>query len=87
MTGLCPGGTGPPDCYAGPKWSSNDPMFFLHHAVSSLTPSLVSAVDAPGLDDRQTLVAMATHGTPERHLVYRRILSGSRDVRDLPNVP
>jgi len=33
MTGFCPGGTGPPDCYAGPKWTPNDPMFFLHHAM------------------------------------------------------
>jgi hypothetical protein len=33
MTGYCPGGTGPPECYAGTKWTPNDPMFFLHHGV------------------------------------------------------
>jgi len=32
MTGVCPGGTGPPACNAGPKWTPNDPLFFLHHA-------------------------------------------------------
>ena len=45
MTGFCPGGTGPPDCYAGPKWTPNDPMFFLHHAVSSITSLLAPNVD------------------------------------------
>ena len=33
MTGTCPHGAVPPDCYAGPKWTPNDPVFFLHHAV------------------------------------------------------
>jgi len=33
MGGLCPFGTGPPDCYFGTKWTPNDPMFFLHHAM------------------------------------------------------
>ena len=33
MGGTCPDGAGPPDCYAGPKWPPNDPLFFLHHAV------------------------------------------------------
>ena len=46
MTGFCPGGTGPPDCYAGPKWTPNDPMFFLHHAVRS-APSLLSLMANP----------------------------------------
>jgi hypothetical protein len=45
MTGFCPGGTGVPDCYAGPKWTPNDPMFFLHHAVSPLSLPLVPVVD------------------------------------------
>lgn len=47
MTGFCPGGTGAPDCYGGPKWTPNDPMFFLHHAVSltSPPPSLILAID------------------------------------------
>ena len=39
MTGFCPNGTGEPDCYAGPKWTPNDPMFFLHHAVKLAPPS------------------------------------------------
>lgn len=30
---------------------------------------------------------MATQGATERSLVYRRICSGSRDVRDLPDLP
>jgi len=33
MGGTCPFGSGPPECIPGPKWSSNDPMFFLHHAM------------------------------------------------------
>ena len=33
MTGTCPKGTTPPDCYGGPKWTPNDPVFFMHHAV------------------------------------------------------
>lgn len=32
MTGTCPFGEGPPDCYLGPKWTPNDPIFFMHHA-------------------------------------------------------
>lgn len=36
MGGLCPHDIGPPDCYAGPKWTPNDPIFFLHHAVRHL---------------------------------------------------
>ena len=49
MTGFCPGGTGEPECYMGPKWTPNDPMFFLHHAVSSLAPPFVSTIDSPFL--------------------------------------
>ena len=47
MTGFCPNGTGAPDCYAGPKWTPNDPMFFLHHAVRPAPPSssLISAAN------------------------------------------
>jgi len=33
MTGFCPNGTGPPACVMGPKWSPNDPLFYMHHAV------------------------------------------------------
>ncbi|KAF9785224.1 Di-copper centre-containing protein [Thelephora terrestris] len=33
MGGICPFGSGPPECVPGPKWSPNDPMFFLHHAM------------------------------------------------------
>lgn len=33
MGGTCPQGLGPPSCNPGPKWSPNDPMFFLHHAM------------------------------------------------------
>jgi len=32
MSGTCPS-TAPADCVPGPKWTSNDPMFFLHHAM------------------------------------------------------
>jgi len=32
MTGTCPNGAIPPDCYGGPKWTPNDPVFFMHHA-------------------------------------------------------
>ena len=48
MTGFCPDGTGPPDCYTGPKWTPNDPMFFLHHAVRPTppSPSLVSTINS-----------------------------------------
>ena len=47
MTGFCPNGTGVPNCYAGPKWTPNDPMFFLHHAVrfTSPPPPLILAVN------------------------------------------
>jgi tyrosinase len=47
MTGFCPGTTGPPDCYAGPKWTPNDPMFFLHHAVSPFASLLVLMLNSP----------------------------------------
>ncbi|KAF9647444.1 Di-copper centre-containing protein [Thelephora ganbajun] len=33
MSGLCPFGLQPPACYHGTKWSSNDPMFYLHHTM------------------------------------------------------
>jgi len=33
MGGLCPHTDGPPECYVGPKWTPNDPMFFLHHGM------------------------------------------------------
>jgi len=33
MAGNCPGGTGASGCFAGPKWTPNDPMFYLHHAM------------------------------------------------------
>jgi len=33
MSGLCPFGLSPPNCYSGQKWSSSDPMFYLHHAM------------------------------------------------------
>lgn len=36
MTGTCPNGAVPPACYAGPKWTPNDPLFFMHHAVRLL---------------------------------------------------
>jgi tyrosinase len=31
MSGLCPNTT--VDCYAGPKWTPNEPLFFMHHAM------------------------------------------------------
>lgn len=33
MAGSCPFGLGPPECVGGMKWSPNDPLFFLHHAM------------------------------------------------------
>jgi len=33
MTGTCPFGLGPPDCYRGAKWTANDPLFMMHHAM------------------------------------------------------
>ncbi|KAF9780434.1 Di-copper centre-containing protein [Thelephora terrestris] len=33
MTGTCPNGAVPPACYGGPKWTPNDPVFFMHHAM------------------------------------------------------
>jgi len=33
LSGFCPNGTGPPECIQGPTWSSNDPLFFMHHAM------------------------------------------------------
>jgi len=33
MAGACPFGSGPPMCITGAKWSPNDPMFYLHHAM------------------------------------------------------
>lgn len=33
MGGTCPYGLATPPCYPGPKWSPNDPVFFLHHAM------------------------------------------------------
>jgi tyrosinase len=32
MAGVCPSNVGP-GCVAGPKWSANDPMFFIHHTM------------------------------------------------------
>jgi len=33
MSGTCPNGLAPPACVQGPKWTSNDPMFFMHHSM------------------------------------------------------
>jgi len=33
LSGFCPNGAVPPACYEGPTWSSNDPLFFMHHAM------------------------------------------------------
>jgi len=33
MTGLCSNGAVAPACVAGPKWTPNDPLFFMHHAM------------------------------------------------------
>ena len=35
MTGLCNAGS-PASCVPGAKWTPNDPLFFLHHAVRIL---------------------------------------------------
>jgi len=32
LTGTCPSNA-PPNCVTGPKWSANDPLFFLHHSM------------------------------------------------------
>lgn len=46
MTGFCPREA--PNCHGGPKWTPNDPMFFLHHVVRLTSPSssLVLAIDS-----------------------------------------
>ena len=41
MGGLCPHGAKIPDCYAGAKWTPNDPAFFLHHAVRNFHLSTI----------------------------------------------
>lgn len=33
MIGTCPRNLAPPDCYRGPKWTPNDPLFMMHHAM------------------------------------------------------
>ncbi|KAF9644191.1 Di-copper centre-containing protein [Thelephora ganbajun] len=33
MTGFCSNDAVPPACYGGPKWTPNDPLFFMHHAM------------------------------------------------------
>jgi len=33
MSGYCSNGAKPPACYAGSKWTPNDPLFFMHHAM------------------------------------------------------
>jgi tyrosinase len=33
MIGSCPSNTPPADCVPGPKWTPNDPLFFMHHAM------------------------------------------------------
>ena len=42
MTGYCSNGATPPDCYAGPKWTPNDPLFFMHHGVRIVPATSVS---------------------------------------------
>ena len=68
MTGFCPGGAGPPDCYAGPKWTPNDPMFFLHHAVSLTHPLILAANSLPQMIDR--LWAEWQLATPQNALSF-----------------
>ena len=41
MTGLCP--KGDTACVPGPKWTPNDPLFFLHHAVRLISSLFVSS--------------------------------------------
>ena len=36
MGGFCPDGAAPPDCFWGQRWTPNDPLFFMHHAVRDL---------------------------------------------------
>ena len=43
MTGFCPNGTGPPACVVGPKWTSNDPLFFMHHGVRVVSVTFCTA--------------------------------------------
>ena len=38
LSGVCPDGTGPPDCYEGATWTPNDPLFFMHHGVCVTSP-------------------------------------------------
>ena len=58
MGGACPNGEVPPECYAGPKWAPNDPLFFLHHTVRGL-PAVFSPTHVCYVDDRQDLVRLA----------------------------
>lgn len=42
MAGFCSNGATPPACISGPKWSPNDPLFFMHHAVSSYSRTFLT---------------------------------------------
>ena len=59
MSGTCPNGTGPPECYAGPKWPPNDPLFFLHHAVRNVSVPSYHLTHVGYVDGRQDLVRVA----------------------------
>ena len=37
MTGFCSNGAAPPTCVPGTKWTPNDPLFFMHHAVRDIS--------------------------------------------------
>ena len=43
MSGTCPNNTVPPACYPGAKWTPNDPIFFLHHAVRATSVTRFAA--------------------------------------------
>ena len=43
MTGYCSNGAVPPDCYLGPKWTPNDPLFFMHHGVRIIHATSLTA--------------------------------------------
>ena len=77
MTGFCPGGTREPECHTGPKWTSNDPMFFLHHAMSSLASPFVSTIDSPFLQiDNAASFMGGSVPARETFAIYRAFPNG-----------
>jgi hypothetical protein len=47
MIGTCPNDAVPPACYEGPKWTPNDPVFFMHHAVRGGLAACLGTCSSP----------------------------------------